>query len=149
MIFASGTIQDSLITCKARQDLKFGSDHLLICTELDLRTEDTPVKKRRAWKTANLKDVSVGAIKLQASLGLPMLSTREDIDKYLNNIMAGLHALVQDTVPWAKPSKQAKSFWNAECKEATRIAREAETNYERNRTRSTWETVQSTKRQKK
>ena len=104
LTFETNTIQDFLIIHNVRQDLKQGSDHLPICTLLDLKAENTPAKKSQVKKTASIEKISKSAEKLETTLGQPTLGTRKAVHEYLHDIMRGLDALIQNTVPWVKPS---------------------------------------------
>lgn len=45
--------------------------------------------------------------------------------------------MIEETVPWAKPAKRTKSFWNTDCKEATKEAVRKTRRYQTNRSFTT------------
>ena len=133
LIFTSPKLTEAVVSCRVRPDLQVGSDHLPVYTELDLTAEETVVVHRRAWKTAKQEAVRAALRELAYTLRPNRLETEVDVDEHVKEIMAGLEAVVDKTVPWAKPSDKARSFWNQECAEATRVTKQLAVEYQENR----------------
>ena len=122
LVFATPGVKEAINSCGRHQEFYYGSDHIPIYTELDLSIEERAPRARRAWKTADPEKVAQGAEILDASFLEELITTPEEVDTYLDKISKGLEKIVEDTVPWAKPSMKAKTFWGPECKKATEKA---------------------------
>ena|SRR5438045_3336407 len=106
LAFLSPGLQDRLITCAVRPDLDFGSDHYPIPTELEIasiRIEPTP---RRCWKQMDRDIIQAGAQHLL--LPLTDLTTPYDIDSYADYVVRLTQDLIDQAVPWSRPSTYAQ-----------------------------------------
>ena len=137
LIFATPAVKETIRIYRIRPKLQYGSDYLPVYTELDLSIEEPEATPRRAWKTAVPKDIERGAQVLASALPLIPLLTIIEVDCYLAKLQQGLAEVVEETVPWAKPAKRAKSFWNADCKEATKEAAQKTRHYQNDRSHTT------------
>ena len=92
--------------------------------------------------------MNAGARRLAETLMLPSLTSKQELDEFLMNIKKGLEELVKETVPWAKPSKFAKTFWNIDCRRATDKVTRLRTEYKRGRNPRTEAALQEAQRAK-
>lgn len=105
------------------QDADHGSDHLPISIAIDLSVAYTPPSPARNWK---LLDRDVFLSELASNYPQPrILHTTEQIDDYTAAIHLCLTTAIDVAVPMRKndPSKAARAWWNAECKEAVEAER--------------------------
>ena len=62
--------------------------------------------------------------------------------------MGGFGEIVELTVPWAKPSKKARSFWNANCARIVKRAKQCLQEYYNNSNEYTKEALRLAEREK-
>ena len=152
LAFLTPAAYHAMINCRVRIDLQYGSDHRPIVTELEWGWEKPPVAKRRAWKKLQeesiQKEVDKGSKALRSTLGTPDLLTKTQIDAYLDKIMGGFNEIVELTVPWAKPSKKARSFWNADCARVVKKAKQCLRDYHSDNNEYTKEALRLAEREK-
>lgn len=137
LIFATLAVKETIGIYRIRPELQYGSDHLPVYTKLDLRIEEPEATPRRARKTIFPKDIERRVQVLALVLPLIPLLTIIDVDYYLAKLQQGLAEVVEETVPWAKPAKRAKLFWNADCKEVTKEAVQKTRRYQTDRSSAT------------
>jgi len=123
LVFLSKALQDRLITCKVRPDLDFGSDHFPISTELELASVRIEQPRRRCWKKMDKGLVEASAEHIQEPY--EELSTPRAIDSYTEYTIGFIQDLIEQTVPWGKPSKHGQPWWTEEVQEAVQEEREA------------------------
>ncbi len=63
-------------------------------------------------------------------------------------MLDGFQAIVQECIPWAKPSSKARSFWNSACRDTTQRAKRELKAYYRCRNTETRETLREAERAK-
>ena len=62
--------------------------------------------------------------------------------------MEGFDEIIELTVPWAKPSKKAQSFWNADCARVVKRAKQCLREYHNNSNEYTKEALRLAERKK-
>ncbi len=133
LIFATPEVAASVHRCQVVPELRHSSNHLPILTEFGLHMEEAPVIPRRAWKTAKPKKVGEEAAKVSNSLPLRPLVDEESIDDYVADLSSGMVRIIEAAVPWAKPAKRIKSFWDQDCSRVVTAARSLAGSYNNNR----------------
>jgi hypothetical protein len=120
--FQTPGLQNRTIECQVRTDLDFGSDHFPIATHITLDTIQLPFQPRRCWKQMDHGIIEAGA----AHLIQPRqnLSPRE-IDQYEDYLVQFTQELIEQAVPWSKPSSYSQPWWNQEVQQAVRDERDA------------------------
>ena len=122
LIFISKSLLEAVTECTVRRDLHHGLDYYLIATHLDLALNLEPEIKQHAWKSADAEKFLETAKKV--ALDLPYsLTTESEIDMYLAQIIHVLYQIINQTVPWRKPSPQDQSFWTPEYSKLTKMAK--------------------------
>ena len=107
---------------------------------------------RRAWK--KLEEAKIGqavgkrAKELGQELDLPPLNTTDDIEAFLDKPQKGIQRIVESSVPYARPSSKAKSFWNPDCTRVTIEAKRRLREFERTRNAGTDEARRLAEREK-
>ena len=142
LIFILDSLLGAITECTVRYDLHHRLDHYPIVTYLDLAPNLEPEIKQRAWKSADPEKVLETAKKL--TFDLPhSLTTESEIDTYLTQITRVMHQIIDQTVPWRKPSPKAQSFWTLECGKLTKMAKKLRRQYENSRSTETWKEYQN------
>lgn len=150
LTWASTAALDILTEWRIADELDIGSDHLPIAVKLDLAIESLPPKATRNWK---LLDNDKFLSSLAASYPRPIqLNTSDEIDAYCDSIHASLAEAIDSSVPWRKiklPSefpmrREAKAWWDANCKDACDDVKESRRRLLRNATNppGAWHTHQ-------
>ena len=130
LTLASQGIVDRVAVCAVRQDLDFGSDHYPIASEFELESIRVEPQRRRKWKNMDFDTVAASA----QHLSLPQdLSSSYDVDKYAEYLVHFTQNLVNQTVPWSKPSQYGQDWWTTEIKDAVREERDARRKQDWNR----------------
>ena len=111
LTFLSPRLKEQVIRCEIREDLDFGADHYPISTSLCFRTTPVQPTKRRSWKKMDIEAVRAGAALLPRP---PSLSTPDRIDSYVQGLIQAIQHLINQTVPWAKPSSYGQPWWTRE-----------------------------------
>ena len=114
LTFLSPRLREQVVRCEIREDLSFGSDHYPISTILLLNTTQVKPQLRRSWKRMNKEAVQAGAVYLPKP---PNLATPDEVNCYVNSIVQFVQQLIENTVPWAKPSSYAQPWWTMEVQE--------------------------------
>ena len=113
MFLAPGAY-NALKTCRTREDLHYGSDHIPVCTELEWEWEEQTRPQRRAWKNLEnektAKKVKEEGGRLARILGLPPLKTTEAVNEYLGQMLDGFQEIIEQNVPWARLASEGRSF---------------------------------------
>jgi exonuclease III len=131
LTFMTSHLADRLEHCMTRPDLSQSSDHIPISTRILCGTEpDLPRARRRAWKLIDLEKVKEVA---KNAPTLPKPTSAPEIDEYVEKVQKFLQKVMNEAVPWANPSRYAKSFWSKECDDAVKETR---------RLRRTWSATQ-------
>ena len=124
LAFGSRGVAGAVTSCSTREDLRHGSDHIPVQTTLDWAYDETPSPApRRAWKTVDSDNVTAKARAVASQIPLGTLTTADQIDSFVGEIMAALDEVIKETVPMEKPSKRAKTYWNEACTKATDTAK--------------------------
>lgn len=123
LVFLSPGLQERLISCSVRRDLDFGSDHYPISTELELESTRIEQIPRRCWKRTDLSIVQAGAMHLSPPPN--DLSEPQDIDDYAEYLIRFCQVLIDQAVPWSKPSRRGQPWWTQEVKDLVQQEREA------------------------
>lgn len=130
--------------CKSRPGMGQSSDHIPLSTRLSLLCEQNTPSRRRAWKTMDMDKLKM-LLKDAPHSRVPrttaeIASAVEEIQGYL----------IDQTVPWAKPSEWAKPFWDPECNAVTRVTRRLRETWSGDRTLENWRVyVKSNNRKQK
>jgi hypothetical protein len=133
------TLQNKVIECQVRQDLDHGSDHFPIATEITLAPVEAPPRQQRSWKRMDIKVVEVGA---QELLLPAQLDSKDAINQYANYLTSFTQQIIEEAVPWAKPSEKAAPWWSLEIGQAVHQERQARRRWERSRLEQDWESWQ-------
>ena len=115
LTFLSLRLVEQVVRCEIRKDLDFGADHYPISTSLLLRTTQIKPTLRRSWKRVDVGAVQAGAVYLPKPLAL---ITADRIDSYIDSLTQSIQHLIDQTVPWAKPSLYGQPWWTTEVQEA-------------------------------
>lgn len=139
LVFLSRGLQGRLVKCSAQKDLDFGSDHYPIGLEIEMESVRLEQSPRRCWKRTNTDAVEAGALHLK--LPTIELTSPTEIDTYADYVVQFCQDLIDQTVPWSKPSKRGQPWWTQEIKNLVQQEREA-------RRQHSWETQQEIGRKK-
>jgi hypothetical protein len=152
LVFGSHDLLDRFIASEVAHECHAHSDHLPIRTILDIQTNaaataDQP--KRRNWKAMDTEkfDKFVAANLRQMPL-LQSLDTPQQIDTALEHFMEVINQAVQESTPWANPSKWANPSFTDECKQAVKATRRSFRRYVASHSEEDWETYKLTRNQK-
>ena len=115
-------LQDRLIHCMDRPEMNQTSDHIPISTKLFLGVESVPTVMRRAWKSIDMEKLKLLE---RNALDARFPETMGQADEYVEEIRKFLHKVIENTVPWSKPSTRGRPFWSPECDRVTKTARKA------------------------
>ena len=120
LVFMSDELTERLEHCMSRPELNQLSDHVTISTRITLNSEAQTTRERRAWKLTDMEKLR------EAEKRAPPPRTPRspaEIDAYTVSIQKFLQEVIEIAVPWARPSKYAKPFWNDECSVITKETR--------------------------
>ena len=120
LTFLSPRLREQIVRCEIREDLDFGADHYPISTSLLLRTIQVSPVPRRSWKRMDLEAVQAGAAYLPRP---PALTTPDKLDDYIQGLIQAIQRLIDQTVPWAKPSSYGQPWWTTEVQDAVQEER--------------------------
>ena len=135
LVFMTEDLVERLEHCITVPELNQDSDHVPISTRLRLTCEPLTPPRRRAWKLLDMNKLR----EVERNAPTPrVVRGANEIDAYTADIQDYLKRIVQEAVPWAKPSPQAKSFWNRECEEATKETRRLRRIWTAERNLSDW-----------
>ena len=103
-----------------RPELNQSSDHIPTSTRIALNSKVQTIRERRAWKLTNIRKLR----EAEKRALLPKTPRYPaEIDAYTVSIQNILQEVIETSVPWARPSKYAKPFWNNECSVITKETR--------------------------
>ena len=145
LTFMSQSLVSSLIRCEVRQSISQASDHMPIETTLRLQTLRQDTTRRRCWKKLDTDRINDF---LKEKVPNTSLNTHLQVDTRVREITEAIQEAIDHSVPWARPSTQAKDFWSQDCDAIVREAKSAYHDYLREGTLATWENYQ-TQRNKK
>ena len=111
LTFLSPRLKEQIVRCEIREDLDFGADHYPILTSLLLRITQVSPVPWRSWKRMDLEAVQAGAVYLPRP---PALTTPDRLDHYVQCLTQAIQHLIDQTVPWAKPSSYGQPWWTTE-----------------------------------
>ena len=120
LTFLSPRLREQIVRCEIREDLDFGADHYPISTSLLLRTIQVSPVPRRSWKRMDLEAVQAGAVYLPKP---PALTTPDRLDHYVQGLTQAIQHLIDQTVPWAKPSSYGQPWWTKEVQDVVKEER--------------------------
>ena len=136
LTFLSQPLLTNLTRCEPRQDLAQASDHIPIETTLILHTLRQATARRRCWKKLDKDKINLF---LKDKVPNTNLFTHLQVDTRVRELTEAIQEAIDDTVPWAKPSPQAKDFWSRECDAVVREAKQAYYKCLREDTPASWE----------
>ena len=131
----SENLTERLEHCMSRPELNQSSDHIPISTRITLDSEPQTIIERRAWKLLNMEKLR------EAEKQAPPVTTprsHAEIDAYTVSIQKFLQGVINAAVPWARPSKYAKPFWNDDCSVITKETRRLRRVWTNSRDLSDW-----------
>ncbi|KAI1003707.1 hypothetical protein K3495_g4497 [Podosphaera aphanis] len=152
IVFLSKELEDSVISRQPDSELEASSDHIPISTQLSIQPNiSEEPEPRPRWKKADSNEVnkrfSAKLLDLRAEY-IP-LNNRRAIDQRVVTITKAIQKTVEGTIPKAKPSRFAKSYWNAQCSEAVKDTRKARRKWKKLSTEESWIEYQKTTSKKK
>ena len=151
LVLASSSLRGRMINCSVDEEVHADSDHLPVRTELDLKTSEVEVIKRRCWKKMDekkfLEFVSANLLSKRGTWNLDIDTvTPADIDTATEYLVEVVQQGVQESTPWARPSTWAQRGWNEECIEAIKATRRAYRNWRDSKHEDfLWETDKETR----
>ncbi len=113
---------DYLIACHTAPELDQGSDHFPVVVKLAAEAQYAPEVRRYYWKKMDSNAIQAGAEHLWP-LYYYTDPSPSYIEEYTNYLLAFVQQLVNDTVPWARPSNRAAPWWTQELQELVHQAR--------------------------
>lgn len=118
LAFSTENIRRRLISCKVREDLEKGSDHLPIVTVIKTneRVQQDP-PRRRAWKRLNSTRFEQIWNEKTADLDAWDIGTKAEADEYTRRLLDGAKAAIEASTPWTRHSLRDKQFWTPMCTE--------------------------------
>jgi Ribonuclease HI len=143
LVFASASLDGRMIDCRVAEDVHADSDHLPVRTIIDFETEEpAEAPKRRNWKEMDEgKFLTFVNTNLQ---GKPWLHLRgqpirpRQIDDAVDHLMEVVQRGVQESTPWARPSRWANPAFTPECREAVKTTRQLRREYVRSQGLGEW-----------
>ena len=135
LVFMSENLTERLEHCMSRPELNQSSAHIPISTRITLDSEPQTIIERRAWKLLNMEKLR------EAEKQAPPITTprsHAEIDAYTVSIQKFLQEVINAAVPWARPSKYAKPFWNDDCSVITKETRRLRRVWTNSRDLSDW-----------
>jgi len=127
LVLASRRLTERMISCEV-SETHADSDHLPICTIMDVETQEVEEERRRCWKSIDVEKftVFVSANLLgKRWMELLELSTPQQIDSVVEHLVDVIQQGVQKSTPWARPSAWAKPGWTPECTHIIKETRQA------------------------
>jgi hypothetical protein len=121
LVFIGPILRNRILECQVRKDLGHGSDHFPVSTEVALTPVEAPQQPQRSWKRMDIEEVEAGA----QGLALPtQLDSIEAIDQYTLYLTSFTQGLIEQTVPWRKPSNKGTPWWTREVEQAIHTERQ-------------------------
>ena len=115
-VFISNAVSDWVIKCNTTpEDQPPTADHFLIVITLDMpvtRNKNTPALNYRATDWGEFRTVLTRELAHMPKTNY--ISTKEELDKALNNLETAILNTAKEVVPRRKPSPYAKQWWTKE-----------------------------------
>ncbi|KAI0995575.1 hypothetical protein K3495_g12605, partial [Podosphaera aphanis] len=152
LAFISKDLEDTVIGCYQPEQLESSSDHIPICTELQIEPPIRPaVEPRPCWKMADWEVVNkrlAENLEVMIKIDSQLLTTR-DIDQRVADITIAIQKTVDEVIPKGKPSRYAKPYWTKECTRLVKEARRARRRWTQQGTEDSWVAYNKTTNRKK
>lgn len=145
LTWVSASLQDRPVLWERADDLDSDSDYYPLRTRLDVATTPAEVVRRRNWKKADIEQLislvrerldpphlilspnSNSTVRTTSPSSRratrPRIPTPKQIDRATNHLIDTLHAAIDETVPWARPSEWSNPDLTPECLEAIKETR--------------------------
>jgi hypothetical protein len=136
LVFVGPTLWNRILECQVRKDLGHGSDHFPVSTEIAVMPAQAPQIQQRSWKRMNTEMIEAGT---QCLLLPTQLNSKAAIDQYTSYLTSFTQELIEQSVPWGKPSNKAVLWWNLEVEQAVYTERQARRKWERTGLEQNWE----------
>jgi hypothetical protein len=126
--------------CRIAKELDHGSDHQPVQSIFLLRDKvaTPPPVPKRVWKELDTETFLTALDTKVPNLDKRILYTKEDIDRYVQDLQEGLREAVVASVPLRKGSVYDKGFWTTECLVAVKTTRYFRRSYTRQPTLENW-----------
>jgi hypothetical protein len=147
LAFTTSSITPIIEHCYTRDELDQASDHWPISLKLSLKVEESTPIRKRAWKHIN-QETFTKTLECQ-NIQLPPLPTTHSIDEYLEQILHALNVAIEAAVPWRRPNAKSKGFWNNECTQIVRKARQLRRFYTESQNEQDWDNYTTAVTEKK
>ncbi|KAJ5667634.1 hypothetical protein N7507_003498 [Penicillium longicatenatum] len=138
LVLASRKLTERMISCEVSMETHADSDHLPICTIVDVEMQEVEEVRRRSWKSMNVEKFTdfVSANLLgKRWMELPDLALPHQIDHAVEHLVDVIQQGVQQSTPWAHPSVWAKPGWTPECTHIIKQTRQAFRRWRKSRRR--------------
>lgn len=123
LAFATTGVQNRVINCQVDEEFCHGSDHNPVLLQLDWTVQETSPTPRRAW--SNIDRKAIGKMAAATLIPPELLRTPSGIDWHLEHLHDRLQEIVEEHVPWLRPSTRAEAWWDQKVKEAVKAQRAA------------------------
>lgn len=140
LAFVTEGLVGSVVGCETWKDLHHRSDHYPIAIYLELSLDLKPKIRQWAWKSADLNQVLDAAKK--HNIDCLFLNNEGNIVNYVAQITSILQKIVEQVMPWRKPSPQAQSYWTLKCEKIIKIAKKLHRQYKNNYSADIWKQYQ-------
>jgi Endonuclease-reverse transcriptase len=121
LAFVSENLSHNIVKCRPRNDIAQSSDHVPIELTINIHTQPFAPERKRCWK--KLDPEKLQTLLQEASVPHSILENNTQIDTRIIEVTRAVTKAIEDSVPWATPSKQAKDFWSSECVEMVKRTR--------------------------
>lgn len=112
LVFLSTRLATKVKHCKTRPEIGQSSDHIPVSTKLLLECKAATICPRQAWKMIDMEKLK-NLLKQAPQPQYPQ--NIANINTAVKKVQDFLCHIVDQTVPWAKPSDWSKPFWSKEC----------------------------------
>lgn len=141
LVFVSKELEGSVLECRPANELEASSDHIPICTKLNLKAvEEVKRQPRLQWKKADWENTNArlaGKLR-ELRFGQYQPSSQQTIDEQATAITHAIQETMEETIPKSRPSPFAKPYWTKECSEAVKETRRARRQYTMYQTEESW-----------
>lgn len=118
LIFACIAILERLIICKILNNKKYGSNHHLILSVLNLETNNQTIKPKQQFKEINIKVLWEIIMNNSAQISDFLLQISNHIDTYLGLLVDAINKSIIALTLLRKITTRSKPVYNLECKMA-------------------------------
>lgn len=128
LVFVSQELEGSILECRPANELEASSDHVPICTKLNLKAvEEVKRSPRLQWKGVDWEKTNARlAWKLrEIRCGTDQPNSQDAIDEQTIAITQAIQETMKETISKCRPSPSAKLYWTKEYSEAVKDARRA------------------------